>query len=320
MQNEADIRRLVGRDRVRALSERSDRAALVFLFGHVAALLLTGCLIYLARGSLWIWPAMLLHGVVIVHLFAPFHETTHGTAFRTRWLNEAVAWATGLVLTLPPLHFKFEHALHHSATQMPGRDPEMIAVAETLPGYLYYATAIPYFIGALSSLIRHPLGLFTTEERGFIPASSLRQVQREGRIMLLVYALLVVLSILLHSWVFVIYWLLPRVLGEPMMRLIRMSEHVGRPNLPDLLQNTRSVVTLTPLRWLNWNMGLHTAHHAIPLVPFLALPRLHRILEPHIGDVRQGYLGTQWVLIRNGRARQNRRRPQRDAAAIGGSD
>ena len=33
----------------------------------------------------WILPAMFLHGVVIVHLFAPFHESTHGTAFRSRW-------------------------------------------------------------------------------------------------------------------------------------------------------------------------------------------------------------------------------------------
>lgn len=316
MQNETDIRRLVGRDQVRALSERSDKAGLVFFLGHSAVLVVTGYLIYLGRGSLWVWPAMLLHGVVIVHLFAPFHETTHGTAFRTRWLNEAVSWVTGLALMLPPLHFKFEHAVHHSATQMPGRDPEMIAVAETLPGYLYYATAIPYFIGAFSSLIRHPLGLFTAEERGFIPATSLRRVQREGQMMCLVYALLAILSITLHSWVFVMYWLLPRFLGEPVMRLIRMSEHVGRPSVPDLLENTRSVVTLAPLRWLNWNMGLHTAHHAVPLVPFFALPRLHRILEPHIGDVRQGYLGAQWALIRNGWAH---RRGQRNAAAIGGS-
>jgi fatty acid desaturase len=304
MQNEAEIRRMVGREQVRALSERADRAGLTFLLGHVATLLVTGSLVYLGSETLWIWPAMLLHGVVIVHLFAPFHETTHGTAFRTRWLNELVSWLSGLALMLPPLHFKYEHAAHHSLTQMPGRDPEMIAMGETLPGYLYYASAIPYFIGAFSSLLRHPFALFTAEEREFLPRAALRQVQHQAQLMWLVYVLLAAVSVALHSWVFVIYWLLPRFLGEPVMRLIRMSEHVGRPAVPDLLQNTRTVLTLAPLRWLNWNMGLHAAHHAIPLVPFFALPRLHRILEPHLGEVRRSYLGTQWLLIRNGWTRQ----------------
>jgi fatty acid desaturase len=300
MQNEAEIRQIVGREQVRALSERSDGPGLAFLIGHLATLLVTGSLVTLSRGTLLVWPAMLLHGIVIVHLFAPFHETTHGTAFRTRWLNDVVSWLSGLAVLLPPMHFKFEHAAHHSATQISGRDPEMIAMAETLPGYLYYATAVPYFIGAFSSLLRHPFGLFTEEERGFLPATSLGRVRREAQVMLLVYTLLAAVSIALHSWAVVVYWLLPRFLGEPVMRLIRMSEHVGRPAVPDLLQNTRTVLTLAPLRWLNWNMGFHTAHHAIPLVPFFSLPRLHRVLAPHLGDVRTSYLATQRMLIRNG--------------------
>jgi fatty acid desaturase len=273
---------------------------LAFLLGHLAALLATGGLVYLARGSGWVWPAMLLHGIVIVHLFAPFHETTHGTAFRTRWLNDAVAWFSGLALMLPPLFFRYEHAAHHSSTQMPGRDPEMIAMAETLPGYLYYATAIPYFAAAFGSLLRHPFARFTATERAFLPEAAQRQVQREAWLMWAVYAALALASFWLHSWALVVYWLLPRFIGEPVMRLIRMSEHVGRPSVPNLLQNTRSVIAPTLLRWLNWNMGLHAAHHAVPLVPFHALPRLHRILEPQFGDVRVGYLATQWLLVRNG--------------------
>jgi fatty acid desaturase len=300
MQNQAEIRRIVGKDQVRALSVRSDRAGLSYLIGHFAALLVTGSLIYFARGSGWIWPAMLLHGVVIVHLFAPFHETAHGTAFRTRWLNQAVAWFSGLALMLPPLFFKYEHAAHHSATQMAGRDPEMIAMAETLPGYLYYATAIPYFISALSSLLRHPFARFNATELAFLPETARRQVQREAWLMWAVYIALALASFGLHSWAVVLYWLLPRVIGEPVMRLIRMTEHVGRPSVPDLLQNTRSVLAPLPLRLLNWNMGLHAAHHAVPLVPFHALPQLHRILEPRFGAVSSGYIAATGLLIRNG--------------------
>jgi fatty acid desaturase len=110
---------------------------------------------------------MFLHGVVIVHLFAPFHETSHGSAFATRWVNGAVEWACGLALGLPPTHFRLEHAEHHAHTQQQGRDPEMIATAETLGGYLLYASAWPYFRSLFSVLLRLPFGRFNAEERGF---------------------------------------------------------------------------------------------------------------------------------------------------------
>jgi fatty acid desaturase len=97
----------------------------------------------------------------------------------------------------------------------------------------------------------------------------------------------------------VIYWLAPRVIGEPVMRLNRMSEHVGRPRVPDLLRNTRSVETWAPIRWLAWNNACHAEHHGIPTVPFFALPRLHVILKPHLEDVQPGYFGAQRALIRN---------------------
>jgi fatty acid desaturase len=79
-----------------------------------------------------------------------------------------------------------------------------------------------------------------------------------------------------------------------------MSEHVGRPRTPDLLRNTRTVLTLAPIRLLAWNNAYHAEHHAIPTVPFFSLPRLHSLLKPHIEDVRPGYFNTQLHLIRNG--------------------
>ena len=98
-------------------------------------------------------------------------------------------------------------------------------------------------------------------------------------------------------------FVLPRILGEPAMRLIRMSEHVGRPEVADWLANTRTVLTIAPLRWLAWNMAFHAEHHAVPSVPFHALPALHRELGPRIADVRRGYAATQLHLVRLARGR-----------------
>ncbi|MGD9741006.1 MAG: fatty acid desaturase [Dongiaceae bacterium] len=300
MEGQESIRSIVGRSQIQALSSRSDRPGLTFLAGHIAALTLTGTLVWLSVGSIWMLPATFSHGIVIVHLFAPFHETCHRTAFRSRWLNTVVSWLTGLVLLLEPLHFKFEHAAHHSFTQHPGKDPQMIPMAENLRGYLLYATSIPYFVGALRQLINHPFGRFTAEERRIFPDRSLAKVRREALMMWGVYLGVAAASVALQTWAALIYWLLPRIVGEPVMRLIRMSEHVGCPRVPNLLRNTRTVLTFAPIRWLAWNNAYHAEHHAIPTVPFFSLPRLHAILGAHIEDVRPGYLNTQLHLIRNG--------------------
>ena len=283
---------------LRTFARRRDAPGLVFLAGHLLALLTTGGLVALSLGSVWVVPALVLHGVVIVHLFAPFHESTHGTAFRTRRLNHAVAWLTGLALGLPPTHFRLEHSAHHAFTQDPAHDPELIPHTATLRGYLLYATALPYFRSLLSSLLRHPFGRFTPVEQGFLPASARPRVVRDARLMWAAYGALLLASLLAQSWALALYWLLPRVLGEPVMRLIRMSEHGACPYVADMLRNTRTVRTLAPLRWLNWNNAFHAEHHALPGVPFHALPELHQRLGPHLENLEAGYVRTQRRLIK----------------------
>ncbi|MDH3664663.1 MAG: fatty acid desaturase, partial [Alphaproteobacteria bacterium] len=168
----ADIQKLVPKGELQRLRQRSDGPGLAFLGGHVLILLITGWMVAEALGSAWMLPAMFVHGVVIVHLFAPFHEATHGTAFRTRWLNRTVAWFTGLALQLPPTHFTLEHAAHHKYTQDPVRDPERIPEAYSVKGYLWFATAIPYFRGNVANLTNHARGKFTEMELSFIPPNS----------------------------------------------------------------------------------------------------------------------------------------------------
>jgi fatty acid desaturase len=297
MASQHEIRNLVGRERVRALSVRRDAPGLAFLAAHLALLAAGAWWIWSWRDGWWSLLPMFLHGVVVVHLFAPFHETSHGSAFATRPINAAVEWFTGLALGLPPTHFRFEHAEHHAFTQQPGRDPEMIASAETLRGYLVYASAWPYFRSLVTTLLRLAAGRFSEEELGFLPAARRPEAIREARIMLAVYGAVAAASFAAGSWLAIQLWLLPRVIGEPVMRLIRMSEHVGRPQVADWLANTRTVLTWTPLRWLAWNMAFHAEHHAVPSVPFHALPALHAALGPRIEDVRHGYLATQRHLI-----------------------
>jgi fatty acid desaturase len=293
------VRDIVGRKRLRKMMARRDGPGLTYLAGHLGLTVVTGVLLGLFLGTLWVIPACVLHGFVIVHFFAPFHECSHSTTFKTRWMNTALGWFTGLVLMLPPLVFKYQHADHHTYTQNLRRDPQMIPMGERLGGYLYYASSIPYFLDIIRVLFSHPFGHFSEIDRRSVPESARPAVQREAWIFWAVYGVLALVSVAMGSWAVVTYWLIPRIVGEPLMRIIRMSEHVGCSREPDMLLNSRTVKGLAPLRWLAWNMPYHTAHHAVPLVPFHALPELTETLLDHIHDVRIGYIATVRFQIRN---------------------
>src|SRR3972149_6139290 len=104
-------------------------------------------------------PPLLVHGVVLVFLSAPLHETIHRTAFATRWLNDAVAWVGGLVLILPPEYFRAFHFAHHRPTQDPARDPELAqAKPATVRAYLWYVSGLPYWRERIGTLVRHGRG------------------------------------------------------------------------------------------------------------------------------------------------------------------
>ena len=293
----ANLRTIVGTKALKALNVRSDGPGLIFLAGHLATMTATGGLLWLSLSTVWAVPATILHGVVLVHWFSPFHETSHRTAFTTGWLNTAVNWFSALILGLNPTHFLHEHFRHHTFTQDPEKDPQAIPHTDTLGGYLFYATGIPYFRSLVRDLIVFPLGIFSAQVRSYAPEVALPRIRRDGQIMAAIYLAITVVSVWLGSWDAVIYWLLPRVAGEPVMRLIRMSEHGGCAKVPDMLRNTRTVLTVFAPRWLAWNNAFHAEHHNSPTTPFHALPKLHGLLGPHLAEVEQGYVMTQRVLI-----------------------
>src|SRR5262245_58102145 len=83
-------------DELRDLQRRSDARGLLRLAGHVSAIGASGWLYAasLQRSS----PALVVvllgtvFGFTLVTLFAAMHESVHRTAFKTRWLNDGVAW------------------------------------------------------------------------------------------------------------------------------------------------------------------------------------------------------------------------------------
>jgi fatty acid desaturase len=135
-----------------------------------------------------------------------------------------------------------------------------------------------------------------------VPAGEWRRVRREARTFVTIYAAAVTVSVVTGSTALVWLWLLPRLVGEPIMRIARLSEHAGRPFTTDVAESTRSLRVPAPLRLLAWNMPYHAAHHAAPSVPFHALPAWHERWAgtPPTG----GYLAAQAGILREMKRRR----------------
>ena len=288
----------VPRQILKGLRVRSNGPGLRYLAFHAAALCCTGGLVYLCMGTWAVVPAMFAHGVVIVLLFAPLHECSHFTAFRSRWLNYAVGIFAGVVSMRPFLYFKWRHAEHHTYTQSAGRDPDIVRFPHSLAKYLALVLGAEFWPKMLGTLWRGSTGRFNETELRFIPASDLRRVSLEIRLIVLFYVAVAVGSVAAHSWAAVIYWVLPRILGEPVLRAIRMAEHTGAEESPHLLSNTRTTLTNPLLRTLYWNMPFHTEHHLATSVPFHALGRLHAEVQPKLANVATGYWQVHIGIVR----------------------
>ncbi|MEM5383140.1 fatty acid desaturase [Paraburkholderia phymatum] len=300
---------LVPKKSLKVLRERSNGPGLVHLAVHIGALLLTGTLISLSLGTWWIVPATVLHGAVIVLLFAPLHECSHGTAFRTRWLNTAVGMFAAIVSMRPFLYFKYRHTAHHTYTQHERLDPDIVPFPASLREYLLLILGASFWPKMVGTYWRGLTGRFTANERSFIPPGDMGRVRREIALTLALYALIAVASVWLHTWVAVVYWLAPRFFGEPVLRAIRMAEHTGASESPDLLSNTRTTLANPVFRTLYWNMPYHAEHHVASSVPFHALARLHREMKPHLACVANSYLQVHSQIIREirmGRGLRNR--------------
>lgn len=286
------------RAELRALMQRSDAAAFRQLALWLGLLACTGSLVWLAWESWLIWPAMFVHGVVVVHFFSLQHECVHYTVFRTRWLNDLVGQICGLAIILPHRFFRYEHCDHHTYTQLHGDDPEMIPMPKTLGEYLWYLSAIPYWRAKFTELFRHARGGLSAAERRFIPKEEHAAVAWDARRMLALYAGLFALMAATGWWGPLWFWLIPLFLGEPVMRFVRMTEHVGRPTVAQMSENTRTSLVSPLWRLLCWNMNYHAEHHYVASVPFHALPRLHEKLKDHIHVEPGGYLGAHRDILR----------------------
>ncbi|MEO0541804.1 MAG: fatty acid desaturase [Cyanobacteria bacterium P01_A01_bin.105] len=265
---------------------------------HLSVLLTSGYL--WATAPLWAAiPALWVYGIGFALMFCTMHECAHRTAFASVKVNDAIARLAGFLSLYNATFYRRYHKWHHRYTQIDGKDPEL---GDPKPKnkwqYLWQLTGLPWWWGKLVGHRKVALGQL--DDCYFLPAAAHGKVVRSTRIQLGLYGAIAVLSTLLgHPAFLFTYWLLPLAIGQPVLRFILLAEHGGCTYNANPLTNTRTTLTLWPLRFLMWNMPYHAEHHLYPSIPFHALPAAHRSLKPHLQQVDPGYVNVHRNFVAN---------------------
>jgi fatty acid desaturase len=281
------------------LNPRSTPKGIGQLLGHLAVMGLSGYLWATQTHHLAIaLPALVIYGFSLAAMFAPMHECAHRTAFADNWLNDMVAWWAGVLSFYNSTFYRLYHKWHHRYTQIPEKDPELSDRKPRTPAeYWIEISGGPWWIGKLQGHGRIALG--NLDGCPYVPEAARAEVIQSIRLQLLVYAGAIALSLAVYPPAFMLYWMLPLAIGQPMLRAIMLAEHTDCTQDENPFTNTRTTLTWAPLRWLMWNMPFHAEHHLYTAIPFHALPAAHERLRSHFAHVDLGYLRVNRTIMAN---------------------
>lgn len=272
----------VPRRELRKLLERRDGPALrdtILWFGLLA---LTGGATVALWGTWWAVLPYLAYAVLYATASdSRWHESGHGTAFKTDWMNNALYEISSFMVMRESVTWRWSHTRHHSDTIIVGRDPEIqIPRPTNLRALILSLFMIGAYRGYFQALFSHATGKVDESERTFIPESEFPKIKRNARIVLAIYLATVATAVALSSWIPVFMIILPHLFGSWLMIVHNTTQHAGlAENVLDHRLNCRTVYMNPISRFIYWNMNYHVEHHMFPLVPFHSLHKLHALVK-----------------------------------------
>ncbi len=301
---------MFSKEEIARLTARSDLmgwSALLFTWGVIA-------LVFVALAR---WPnpltwlvAFIILGGRQLSLAILMHDASHGTLFRSKWLNDVLAdYMCGSPLGIDLKRYRKHHLTHHVKTGTEfDTDRSLTEAFPTTPASL--ARKFARDLSGISG-IKREIGLMMMH-LGLVQwtvASEIVKLPQDGRNWrhylrdgvrnvwktVLFHALLIgVLSAAGHPW-FYLAWVGAYLTTYSLfMRIRSMAEHACTEPGTDMLTNTRSTragllarATVAPL-----NVNHHIEHHLMASVPYFRLPTMHKMLRKRgLVPSSPGYLG-----------------------------
>ncbi|NRA19281.1 MAG: NADH:ubiquinone reductase (Na(+)-transporting) subunit F [Oceanospirillaceae bacterium] len=272
----------ISKETMAELLERKNGPAIRDTLIWFGLLGLTGGLGAVMWGSLWAILPFAVYGVIYATSSdSRWHESSHGTAFKSDWMNTALYEVSSFMVFRESTPWKWSHARHHSDTIIIGRDPEIALARPTrmIPLILSFTGIISSWV-TLKNMLLHATNRLTKEEITYIPESEHASVFWKARVYLLIYFSVFATAVSLESILPLMFIGLPTLYGRWLMPIYGLTQHVGlAENVLDHRLNCRTVHMNLIHRYLYWNMGYHIEHHMFPMVPYHQLPKLHDLIK-----------------------------------------
>src|ERR1700686_2819894 len=206
----------VPRDTKRSLLQRRDGPAIRDTILWFALLFASGFLTYKLWGTWWAVLPYIVYSVLYASTSdSRWHETGHGTAFKTDWMNNALYEIASFMTMREATVWRWSHTRHHSDTLIVGRDPEVEVktpprIVRLIFDELFKMEVIPRYFW---HLLLHSVGRLTPEEKVFIPQSEYASVFIRAPIYLSIYAGVIGLAAYQRSILPLLYIGLPGIYG-----------------------------------------------------------------------------------------------------------
>jgi len=282
----------VERKRLKQLMRRSDRRAIIDTVVWIGLIIALGVLMVVTWLSWWTLLIAIPYGMLwSLGGDSRCHESGHGTAFRTRWMNDVVFQLSCFMTLREPLVRRWDHTRHHTDTIIVGRDREIIE--ERPPRVMHFIllwTGLPMVVPQVIGMFRHAAGRIAEDEKLIIPETEWPKMFRQARLILSVHAAIIALSVALGTILPLMLTSFATAYGAWAIFWVGLTQHVGlAEDVTDFRLNSRTVYMNPWLRFCYWNMNYHLEHHMYPMVPFHALKDLHDEIK---GQCPPAYKGT----------------------------
>jgi fatty acid desaturase len=295
----------IDKETLRQLTQRSDARGWLqagsFLLIYAA---LTACTVYFFTMRWWLpmATACYVHALFLnmMSMAAAVHELSHGTAFRTKPVNEFFLYFFSFLTWNNPVHFRASHILnHHPFTVHRGLDKEVIQapVKEKLNwvNILSWSTFDwPWFSVFIRVNILHALGKTDADFFFWDPLFPKDDPRRKemcawARVMVGAYIVAIAAAIIFHVWV-VIFLAFSCFFARILANLTGAIQHTGLgSDIPDWRSVCHTVNVNPVVRYLYWNMNYHTEHHMYAAVPFFNLPKLRAAIEKDVPKAHRSF-------------------------------
>lgn len=270
------------REQMQRLLERRNWPAIrdsLIWFGLLIGCATAGVLLW---GSWWAVLPFAVYGMIYGgSADSRWHESSHGTAFKTDWMNNVLYEIASFMVMRESTLWRWSHTRHHSDTIIVGRDPEIASPRP--PSYLNVLLGffgIPQARSYVNKVVYHCLGQLHDDEKSFVPKSDWGKVVWTARVHVFIYLCVAASAIYFNSWLPLVLIGLPSLYGAWLMPVYGLTQHAGlAENVLDHRLNCRTVRMNIINRFLYWNMNYHIEHHMYPLVPYHQLPKLHELIK-----------------------------------------